>query len=137
MTINRLLIAASASSAEVAEVPSDIRQLIDDAEEILVMSPELPSRLEWLASDTDKTREKADQRMRDVMDVVDDADTQVKGTVGADDPLLAFDEAVAEFEPSHILVIMRPNDRAGWQESGLIDSLNERFEIPVTSHQVP
>jgi hypothetical protein len=30
---------------------------------------------------------------------------------------------------------MRPDERSGWQESGLIESLQERFEMPVTSYQ--
>ena len=136
MKINKLLIAASASSEEVAEVPADIQALIDSAEEILVMSPELPTRLEWLASDTDKTRERADERMRKVMAELNEDGTHVKGTIGADDPMLAFEEAVTEFGPDHILVVMRPDERSGWQESGLIESVKGRFDLPVTSYQV-
>jgi hypothetical protein len=136
MTINRLLIGDSASREEVAELPAEIRELIDEAKEILVMVPELPGRLDWLASDTDKTREKADRRMHRVVEELDTPDTRVEGVVGADDPLLAFDDAVAEFEPDHILVIMRPKSRSGWQESGLVEDLKERFDLPVTSHQV-
>ena len=61
MTTKKLLIGAGASVEDVGEMPPEIRKLIDEADEVLVMAPELPSRLEWLASDTDKTREKADR----------------------------------------------------------------------------
>lgn len=136
MTINRLLIGAGAAKDDLAAPPAGIQDLIDASEEIIVMSPKLPSRLQWLASDTDKTREKADERLRVIMGQLDDADAEVKGTVGADDPLLAFEDAVAEFEPDHILVVLRPDERSGWQESGLVDSLVDRFDVPVTSFKL-
>ena len=136
MTINRLLVGDSASKEEVAELPAEIRELIDSAAEILVMVPELPSRLDWLASDTDKTREKADKRMHRVVEELDTPENRVEGMVGADDPLLAFEDAVAEFEPDHILVILRPKERSGWQESGLVEDLKQRFDLPVTSFQI-
>ncbi len=136
MTIERLLIGAGAAAEGLAELPAGIRNLIDASEEILVMSPALPSRLEWLASDTDKTREKADERLIEVMGQLDTTGTEVKGTVGADDPMLAFEEAVAEFRPDHILVALRPEERSGWQESGLVDALVDRFDVPVTSFKI-
>jgi len=136
MTINRLLIGAGAAAGGLAELPADIRALIDASDEILVMSPALPSRLEWLASDTDKTREKADKRLMKVMGQVDDNQTEVTGTVGADDPMLAFEEAVTEFQPDHILVVLRPDEHSGWQESGLMDALVEKFDVPVTSFKL-
>ncbi len=139
MAIKRLLIGAGATGDHLGELPAGIRDLIDASEEILVMSPALPSRLEWLASDTDKTREKADERLREVMGQLEqgtDTDTAVKGTVGADDPILAFEEAVAEFDPDHILVVLRTDERSGWQESGLVDSLVEKFDAPVTSFKI-
>jgi hypothetical protein len=48
--------------------------------------------------------------------------------VGADDPLLAFADAIRE----HLLIGLRREDRSGWQERGLLDELVERFEIPMT-----
>ena len=54
------------------------------------------------------------------------------GRVGADDPLLAFEDAIREFSPDHLLVALRSRDRAGWQERGLLDVILERFHIPLT-----
>ncbi len=136
MKINRLLIGAGAVGDDPAELPAGIRILIDASKEILVMSPALPSRLEWLASDTDKTPEKADERLREVMGQLEVTGTEVEGEVGADDPLLAFEEAVAEFEPGHILVALRPDSRSGWQEIDLVNELVDRFDVPVTSFKL-
>ncbi len=138
MTIKRLLIGAGAAGDDLAELPAGIRALLDAAEEIMVLSPPLPSRLEWLASDTDKTREKADKRLQQVMGQLDAAadDTEVRGKIGADDPMLAFKEAIGEFGPDHILVALRPDERSGWQESGLVDALVDTSDVPVTAFKL-
>jgi hypothetical protein len=59
---SKLLIAAGAAATSVEELPFGVRQLIDTAEEILVITPTLPGRFEWLASATDRARE---QQMSD------------------------------------------------------------------------
>jgi len=132
MNMERLLIAAGAASEDLTELPPGIRLLVDGADEILVMAPSLPSRLQWLASDTDRTRELADERLHEVLGHLDETDGEVSGTVGADDPLLAFEEAVADFRPDHILIALRPESRAGWQEKGLIDQILAKFGLPMT-----
>jgi hypothetical protein len=48
----RLLIAAGELAAGPEQIPSGVRGLIDAADEILVVTPTLPTRFEWLASAT-------------------------------------------------------------------------------------
>lgn len=132
----KLLIVIGESASELSEVPTGARALIDAASEILVVAPALPSRLDWLASDTDRTREAADDRLREVVEQVSDGETDVSGQVGADDPLLAFEDAVHDFAPDHILIGLRSSERSGWQESGLVDQVLQKFGIPVTAFQV-
>ncbi len=128
----RLLIAAGEAAASADALPFGIRELIDTADEVLVVTPALPTRFEWLASATDKARELADERLQAVLGQIEELGTQASGTVGADDPLLAFEDALAGFDAEHILVGLRPPDRADWQERGLLDELLSRFGIPVT-----
>ena len=52
----RLLIATGEAAASEDELPQLIRVLIENASELLVMTPVLISRLQWLASDTDRAR---------------------------------------------------------------------------------
>jgi hypothetical protein len=127
----RLLIAAGEAASGPDELPSSIRSLIESADDILVIAPALPSRWEWLASATDKAREQADERLRTVLGHLEDMGTEAEGAVGADDPLLAFDDAIRQFAPDHLLVALRPPQRAGWQEHGLLGQLLERA-IPIT-----
>jgi hypothetical protein len=112
-----------------------VRALIDSSDEIMVVAPALPSRWKWLASDTDKTVERADERLRAVLSQLDDQGV-VRAEVGADDPVLAFTDAAREFPPDHILIAMRDEDRADWQERGLIDQLLSRFTVPITVFRV-
>src|SRR5918911_2822991 len=60
-------IVTGAVVADVAELPPLIRSLISSASEILVIAPVLPGWLQWLASDTDRVRQEADERLEAVL----------------------------------------------------------------------
>jgi hypothetical protein len=128
----RLLIAAGGVAAAPEQIPPGVRVLIDAAERVMVIAPRLPDRLEWISSDTDKATAEADARLQAVLGHMDDLDTPAQGEIGADDPLVAFEDAIRKFGPDHILVALRGEDRAGWQERGLLDRVEERFGLPLT-----
>jgi hypothetical protein len=133
---NRLLIAAGESVSGVGHLPFGITALIDAAEEILVITPTLPSRFEWLASATDRATEQADQRLRTVLGQLTELGTDAEGAIGADDPLVAFEDAIREFAPDHLIIALRAGEDSGWQESGLLDQVQERFGLPTTAFTV-
>ena len=128
----RLLIAAGGIVSSEDELPLGVRELIEAADEILVVTPALPGRFEWLASATDKAREQADERLQAVLGQLDTIGVEARGTVGSDDPLEAFADAIRDFAPDHLLIALRARDRAGWQERGLLDQIQERFSLPMT-----
>jgi hypothetical protein len=132
----RLLIVAGEAAAGSGQLPGGIRSLIDAAAEILVVSPALPARLDWLTSDTDKASERADKRLQTVLGQLDELGADARGRVGADDPLLAFEDAIRDFAPDHLLIGLRSEDRSGWQERRLLDLVLERFELPMTVFQL-
>lgn len=129
----RLLIAAGEAASSPQELPFGVRELIDAADEILVVTPTLPSRFEWLTSATDKATEHADERLQTVLGQLAEMGSEASGTVGADDPLLAFADAIRDFAPDHLLLALRADDNAGWQERGLLEQLQQRFELPITA----
>jgi hypothetical protein len=45
---------------------------------------------------------------------------------------VAFEDAIREFSPDHLLIAVRGQDRADWQERGLLDQLFEGFAVPIT-----
>jgi hypothetical protein len=129
----RLLIATGGAADSPESVPESVRHLIDQASEILVIAPILPSRFEWIASATDKARRQADERLRTVLSHLGELGaSSAAGSVAPDEPMLAFEEAIADFRPDHVLIGLRGGDRADWQERGLLDQFLERFPLPVT-----
>jgi hypothetical protein len=132
----RLLIAAGESASSPDDLPLGVRELLAAAEEILVVTPALPGRFEWLASATDRARERADKRLRTILGQLEEMGTPAEGEVGPDDPLLAFEDAIREFKPDHLLIALRAEPAAGWQERGLLDRIQERFSMPMTVFSV-
>ena len=133
---SRLLIAAGGTASDPGSLPFGVRALVDAADEILVIAPSLPARLDWITSATDKAREQADERLHTVLGHLEEIGSEARGAVGRDDPIEAFGDAIRDFAPDHLLVALRAGDRAGWQERGLLDGLQEKFGLPMTVFQV-
>ena len=132
----RLLVVTGAAVSSLDEVPRSVRALIEGASEVFVVTPSLPGRLQWLASDTDSSRHFADKRLDAVLGQIRSMDVDATGRVGADDPLTAFGDAIREFGPDHILIGLRATDHAGWQERGLVDAVVARFHLPTTVFEI-
>ena len=133
----RLLIATGEAAASEDELPRLVRALIESASELLVVTPMLVSRLQWLASDTDRARYGADERLSTVLGHVETLapDAGIRGRIGDDTPFTAFSDAIREFLPDHILIALRGSDHSGWQERGLLDQIT-KFGIPITVFQL-
>jgi hypothetical protein len=133
---SKLLIAAGDVAANVEELPFGVRELINAAEELLVITPTLPGRFEWLASATDRAREQADERLQSVLGQLEEIGTGAEGEVGSDDPLEAIADAVRAFSPDHLLIALRAREKGGWQERGLLEQIQGRFALPMTVFSV-
>src|SRR5688500_3736611 len=86
----RLLVATGAAVVDVAHLPPLVRELLDAASEVLVITPILPGKLQWLASDTDRARHEADERLNKVLGHMAELDVPAAGQVGDETPLTAF-----------------------------------------------
>jgi siroheme synthase (precorrin-2 oxidase/ferrochelatase) len=105
--IQRLLVVADAAVAEVDELPPRVRAVIDAAAEVYVVTPSLPGRLAWLASQLNESRHAADERLDTVLGHMRSIGACASGTTGDDSTLTAFADAVATFKPDHILIALR------------------------------
>ena len=134
----RLLIVTGAAVADTDELPPLVRSLIEAASGILVITPVLPGRLQWLASDTDRVRHEADERLRTVLGHVEMVAQEAGaiGGIGDETPLSAFADAVRHFRPDHILLALRASDHGAWQERGLVDRVVGSFHIPLTIFEI-
>jgi hypothetical protein len=134
--IRRLLVVADAAIADVAELPPRVRAMIDEAGEIYVVTPSLPGRLDWVASELNPSRHIADERLHTVLGQLRSIGAEARGTTGDDSTLTAFADAVAQFQPDHILIGLRSPDHANWQERRLVKHVQKRFALPVTSFAI-
>jgi hypothetical protein len=134
----RLLIATGEAVASIEELPPVVRAMIDGASELFVMTPILTSALQWLVSDTDRARHEADERLSAVLGHVAAIapQTQTRAQVGDETPMDAFEDAIREFRPDHILIALRADDHDAWQERHLVEKLLEVFGIPITVFQI-
>jgi hypothetical protein len=84
----RLLIATGGAAASEDELPPLVRALIETASELLVMTPMLVGRLQWLASDSDRARYEADERLSTVLGHVETIapEAAIEGRIGDDTP---------------------------------------------------
>ncbi len=130
------MVATGAAVGDVDGLPPSVRELLDAASEVLVLTPILPGGLQWLVSDTDRARHEADERLNAVLGHMEALGVPAEGLVGDETPLTAFDDAVRTFRPDHILIALRAREEAGWQEHGLVDQVRDRFRIPITVFEI-
>ena len=134
--IQRLLFVSDAAVADVDELPPAVRAVIDDAAELYVVTPSLPGRLAWLATELNPSRHAADERLDTVLGHMRSIGAHASGATGDDTILTAFEDAVADFQPDHILIALRSSEHANWQERGVIKHVEHRFGLPVTTFAV-
>jgi hypothetical protein len=132
----RLLVVTGVAAPDVDQLPTFVRHLLDLASDVLVVTPILPGRLQWLVSDTDRSRHQADERLSAVLGQMEQLDVAARGEIGDETPVTAIDDAVRNFHPNHLLIALRSSDEAGWQERGLLDQLRGRYRIPITIFEI-
>jgi nucleotide-binding universal stress UspA family protein len=135
--IQRLLFVVDAAVADAAELPPEVRAVIDASAELYVLTPTLPGRLAWLADDVDGCRHVADERLDVVLHHMKDIGAGVSGAEAIRGSVLTvIGDAVAQFAPDHILVALRAPEHGNWQEKRLVEHIEDRFGLPVTTYTV-
>jgi nucleotide-binding universal stress UspA family protein len=135
-TGNRLLFVADAAVADVDELPTAVRAVIDMAADVYVVTPTLPGRLAWLADDIDRCRHVAGERLDTVLGHMRSIGAHATGAAARGSILTVIADAVARFGPDQILLALHSPTQANWQEHGLIAHVEQRFGLPVTTYSV-
>ena len=112
---HRVLVVAPPGTADV--------RLAGDATEIVVVVPALASTLEALTGAVDDRRADAEQTAQSLTRRLSRPGVSVRGDVGADDPVLAVDDALRTFGADAIVV-------AG--DGALAERIRGRVTVPVT-----
>jgi len=134
--VKRLLVLAGAAIADAEELPGSVREAIDAADEVFVVTPTLPTRLEWLVSDTDRARHEADARLDTVLGQLHSEGVEAEGVTGDETPKTAIEDHVRAFQPDHMLIALRSSEHAAWQERGLLAHAADTFGVPMTVFEI-
>jgi nucleotide-binding universal stress UspA family protein len=134
--VDRLLFIADAAVADLDELPTAVRAVIDAASDLYVVTPTLPGRLAWLADDVDGFRHIADQRLDTVLAHMREIGAHATGDASRGSVLRVIADAVEQFGPDHILIALRDSEHANWQERRLIAHIERHFGLPVTTYAV-
>jgi nucleotide-binding universal stress UspA family protein len=134
--IQRLVFVVDAAVASVDELPPAVHAIIAQAAEVHVVTPTLPGRLAWLADEVDRCRHVADERLDIVLGHMHSIGAHASGYAGRGSVITVIADAVAEFNPDHILVALRSPEHANWHERGVVEHIEKRFGLPVTTYAV-
>jgi hypothetical protein len=129
----RVLVLTSEDLAEANEVPETIRPLIADAEAIYVVAPTLTTWLQWVATDIDRARVSADERLRKVFDHMHADGLAPRGTVADEDQVVAIADALLEFDADLIVLRLHipGSERENWHEHRVAERVRSHFDLPT------
>ena len=100
--------------------------------EILVVTPALNSPLRHWASDEDRARVAAQERLDASLRRLESLGLRAHGEVGDGDPLQAMEDALRTFGADEIILSTHPEGRSHWLERGVVEKARERFAVPIT-----
>ncbi len=129
----RVLVLTNEDLADANEVPSSIRPLIDEAEEVHVVAPTLTSWMHWVTDDRDSARAFADQRLLTVFDHMRAGGLKPHGEVGAENQVTAIADALASFDADLIVLRLHVpgSEHENWRERGIAKKVRSHFDVPT------
>ena len=128
----RILVVANETLEGVRLREEIVGMAVGVAEDVLVVCPALNSHLRTWTSDEDGAREAAGARLAATLADLAAAGLNVRGEIGAGDPLQALEDALRKFAADAIVISTHPEGRSHWLERGVVEAARERFDVPVT-----
>jgi hypothetical protein len=132
MTDRRILVVANRTCPCPALADAVAARAGDPPVEVLVVAPALNTRLRHWVSDTDPAIAAARERVDRAIANLSERGVAAEGVVGDSDPLLAIEDALAEFEATEIVLSTHPPGRSNWLEKNLPTRAADRFNLPIT-----
>lgn len=102
-----------------------------EAAEVLVVAPALNDRLRFWTSDSDRAIAHAEQVEEETVERLSEEGIDAAGEPGESDPLLALQDALQTYPADEIVLFTHPEGSRNWQEEGLVEEAQRRFEQPV------
>ena len=104
----------------------------DASADVLVVAPALNSRLRHLTSDLDAAVAQAQERVDRAVAQLRNRGLRVRGHVGDANPMLAIEDALADYRATEIVIATYPPGESHWLERRLIEKARARFGLPIT-----
>lgn len=114
-----------------AALPQEVRDLLEQADELRVITPLLTSRLQWLVSDRDRAQIEADERLSQILADMARVGFPASGGTGDEDQLVAIDDALTRFDADTIVFVIHLPGQENWHERHVMQRAHERFRLPV------
>lgn len=128
----RLLVVAN-ETVEGEELLGAIRERVGgEPVEVFVVSPALNSKLKHWTSDEDPARATAQARLDRSISRLAEIGLDARGEIGDADPVQAVEDALRTFGADEIVLSTHPEGRSHWLERGVVESVRERFDVPLT-----
>jgi GABA permease len=108
------------------------RRALASPADVVVVAPALNSRLRHLVSDVDGAVLQARERAQLAVGELRARGVAASGTVGDTDPVMAIEDALADFPATEIVIATFPHTRSHWLERGLMEKAAARFDVPIT-----
>jgi hypothetical protein len=99
--------------------------------ELDVLAPVMASRAHHLASDVDREREEARQRLEDSLAWAAEHGFAAKGEIGDAYALDAIEDALRDFGADEVLIVTHPRHRTSWLARRMLDRLERELDVPV------
>jgi hypothetical protein len=99
--------------------------------ELDVLAPILASRSHYWASDLDREREEARERLEASLAWAAEQGFAAKGEVGDADPLVAIEDELRDFGADEVIVVTHSGERTSWLANRMLGHLARELDVPV------
>lgn len=130
MAYKRLLVIANETIAGEG-LHNQIREMVGEGGRVIIVAPALSSRLQYVLSDVDEPRVHARERLDASIAALRASGIDAEGEVGDVNPVRAFEDSVAIFDPDAVLVSTHPEGRSHWLERGEVEKIRQKTDLPV------
>jgi hypothetical protein len=99
--------------------------------ELDVLAPILASRTHRWASDVDREREEARERLDASLAWAAEQGFAAKGEIGDPDPLVAIEDELRDFGADEVIIVRDPGERRSWLANRMLGHLARELDVPV------
>jgi hypothetical protein len=104
-----------------------------DGAEVLVVSPAVnESAVAFWVSDSDEAIADAESAAETTAAQLREGGARARAKTGESEPLLALQDALANFQADRVIVFVRDEDAARYREDDVVGEAGRRFGVPVT-----